>query len=633
MKIALAQLNSTPGRFDATVAHMLDAARQAEEAGADLVVFPTTLLNGVYPLGISTSRAYELDMLDALERYAAATTVRSAIPAYVNDGQSAYTEIFMCEEGACGPLRLREVGDDGPAPETICPTVTIAGVSVRFVVGDTAAYGQDLDTDLTCIFSSMPFCDQDSSTLLAPGLADGALRGLVQECPGWACVLGGVGAYDDAVLAGGSFAVSPDGEVVATCPSFDEGVSTFDVPAHPSSDDLDEEFVAAFSPEPAPTPTAPTASGTPLEDVPALTDAQRTGFLWDALSLCVRDYVRKSGFSDVIVGLSGGIDSSVVAALAVDALGAEHVLGVLMPGPYSSESSVTDAAELARAFGIETRTVPIAPMYEAACGLYSQALGGEFAGVARENLQARLRGTTLMSLANARGALVLNTGNKSEAGMGYSTLYGDTVGALAPLADIYKGRVYDLARWCNGRHGRAHIPENVLVKAPSAELSEGQTDEGSFGVSYPEIDRILSMHVERSASADEIVATGVPREHVERVLSACRMAEFKRRQEPMGPIVSLTAFIDRGWPVVFGWRDTSAACPAPRPAAEPADEDSSDADADVSPVADRLDQMLLRFSHQDRLVGMVGDVAFGASLSGRGPDMDDVMGFPLFSKN
>lgn len=624
MRIALAQLNSTPGRFDATVAHMLDAAQEAASEGADLVIFPTTLLNGVYPLGISAQRAYELDLLDALEDFASRTPVRSVIAAYVNDGTSAYTEVFMCEEGACGPLRLRESGDDGPAPETICPTVSVRGVSVRIVVGDTAAYGQDLDVDVTCILSSMPFCDQDTSTLLAPGLADGALRGLVQECPGWVCVMGGVGAYDDAVLAGGSFAVSPDGDVVATCPSFEEGVATFDVPPRPAADDLDEEYVAAFAPAPA-----TRASGTPLADVPALTDEQRTGFLWDALVLSVRDYVRKSGFSDVIVGLSGGIDSSVVAALAADALGASHVLGVLMPGPYSSASSVTDAADLAQAFGLDTRTVAIGPMYEAACGLYAQALGEPFAGVARENLQARLRGTTLMSLANARGALVLNTGNKSEAGMGYSTLYGDTVGAFAPLSDVYKGRVYDLARWCNGRPGRPHIPHDVLVKAPSAELSEGQTDEGSFGVSYADIDRILSMHVERAASADEIAATGIPRESVERVLAACRTAEFKRRQEPMGPIVSLTAFIDRGWPVVFGWRDTSAA----RPVAPSAQPEGEDADQDASPVADRLDQMLARFSRQDRLIGMVGDVAFGTSISGRGPDMDDVMGFPLFSKN
>lgn len=632
MRIALAQLNSTPGSFDATVAHMLEAADRAHAEGADLVVFPTTLLGGAYATGLSESRAFELDMLDAVEAFAARTSVRAVVPAYVYDGQTGYTEVFLCEEGLAAPLCLRDAqrpGQDAPAPETVAPVVTVGGVSVRFVPGDSAAYGQDLDSDVTCVLSALPFCDQDSSTLLAPGLADGALRGLVEECPGWLVVLQGVGGYDDVVLAGGSFAANPDGEVVATCPSFAEGLATFDVTPRPDPDDYDAEFEQTFSQD----GEAEAVHGTPVGELPVLTAGQRTGFLWDALTLATRDYVRKSGFTDVIVGLSGGIDSSVVAALAVDALGAGHVLGVLMPGPFSSDSSVSDASALARSLGIVTTMVPIAPMYEAACGLFSQALGTTFGGVARENLQARLRGTTLMSLANARGALVLNTGNKSEAGMGYSTLYGDTVGAFAPLSDVYKGRVYDLARWRNDRGDVAVIPHNVLVKPPSAELSEGQTDEGTFGVTYPEVDRILTMHVERGMSAGEIVAAGVPEASVSRVLRACRQAEFKRRQEPMGPVVSPLSFADRGWPVVLGWRDDPS---RHAPVDEPAEGDANpgdDADDDVSPVADRLDQMLMRLAQSDCALGMVGDVAFGAHLSGKGPDMDDVMGVPVFSKN
>lgn len=626
MRIALAQLNSTPGSFDATVARMLGAADEAAACGADLVIFPATVLAGAYPTYLSASRAFMLDVLDALEGFAARTPVRAVVPAYVFDGQTGYTEFFLCEDGMAGPLRMRDAQSsaaEAPSLELVSPTVQVGGVSVRLVSGDTATYGADADVDVTCILPTfLAFCEQDSSSLLAPGLADSALRGLVEESPGWLAVLQGVGGYDDVVLAGGSFAASPEGELAAVCPSFSEGLATFDVDPRPDPDDVDAQFAAAF---PLVAPERPARLGPLVSETPVLTADQRTGFLWEALVLALRDYVRKCGFSQVIVGLSGGIDSSVVAALAADALGAERVLGVLMPGPFSSASSVTDAEALADALGIPTRTVPIGALYEAACPLYADALGGPFEGLARENLQARLRGMTLMSLANACGALVLNTGNKSEAGMGYSTLYGDTVGAFAPLTDVYKGRVYDLARWRNARESRPPIPESVLTKAPSAELSENQTDEASFGACYDEIDRVLEMHLERGMSAGQIVAaSGIEAEVVERVLRACQLAEFKRRQEPMGPLVSSAPFVDRGWPVVLGWRDRSARDPE-MPARDPEGEESV--------VTERLERMLVRMAQPDRAIGMLGDVAFATQLSGRGPEMDDVMGMPVFSKN
>jgi NAD+ synthase (glutamine-hydrolysing) len=351
----------------------------------------------------------------------------------------------------------------------------------------------------------------------------------------------------------------------------------------------------------------------------------------------VRDYVRKSGFKDVVVGLSGGIDSSVVAALAADALGPEHVLGLLMPGPYSSEGSVADALELAARLGIRTRTAPITGLFDAACPLLADVLGAPFEGLARENLQARLRGTLLMSVANACGSLVLNTGNKSESGMGYSTLYGDTVGAYAPLADVYKGRVYDLARWRNARGPHAPIPDAVLAKAPSAELSEGQTDEGSFGVPYEVVDQVLNLHVERGLAAQDIVAAGFDPSQVNKVLSSCAAMEFKRRQEPMGPVVSLKPFVDRGWPVVLGWRDLARAdAPAGRAAqglSEAAANAAEASSGELPGVDEALDAMLLESGSPAFAVTTAGDLAFGAFVSGRGPDMDSCLGLPVFSKN
>ncbi len=692
MRIALAQLNSIPGDFSGTVRHMLSYAERAARLGADVVIFPTTILSGTYPVGISESTSFELDMLDALEDFAARTPISAVVPAYVFDGDAGYTEVFLCADGTAGPLRLREMGrsgEDARIDETVAQA-HIAGASMQFVVGDTGLSARDAAVDVIVVLSALPFCDEDSSTLLAPGLGDSSLQGLVAECPCAIAMLQGVGGYDDTVLAGGSFAASAEGSILAACPSFEEALVTFDIEPTLSDDAagdsafaplatketlsntrLTTEPVLVGGPEGARSAAFPTLTvvpreearpsgdsgvamlvGVPVEEVPALSEPARTGLLWKALTLSVRDYVRKCGFSDVIVGLSGGIDSSVVAALAVDALGPEHVLGILMPGPYSSDSSVADATALAENLGIATRTVSIAGLYDKAAALFSEALGAPFEGVAAENLQARLRGTTLMSLANARGALVLNTGNKSESGMGYSTLYGDTVGAFAPLADVYKGRVYDLARWRNAGSIGPAIPENVLVKAPSAELSAGQTDEGSFGVSYPDIDQILTMHVERGMSAADIVGTGIDAASVQRVLDACRVAEFKRRQEPMGPVVSLKPFVDRAWPVVLGWRDRAV-----RPAEGEAPGQEEDAalfselmsapegqDIDVgkvllalareaNPVPDRLDAMLGRLVHRDQVVGMLGDVAYGASISGQGPDMDSALGLPLFSKN
>ena len=524
MRVALAQMGSLPGDFSTIVRRMLETAERASRLGADLIVFPTTLLGGVYPIGIGESCAFQMATLDAIEDYAAHAPLCSVVPAYVSDGEMGYAELFLCQDGDAGPLRLREARqlmDGGRLPEAELATIRVAGAVVQLVVGDSGISSHDADADVVIVFSALPFCDQDSSTLLAAGLGDGALQGLVAECPCTIAMLQGVGGYDDVVLAGGSFAASGEGVVLAACPSFEEGLVTFDVDVAISEADpraypaREMPFVSATgNARPADVPCVTgdaTLVGMPVAAAPSLEPDARTSLLWRALVVSVRDYVRKSGFSDVIVGLSGGLDSSVVAAIACDALGPEHVLGVLMPGPYSSESSITDATELAGMLGMQTRTVPITSLFEAASQLYAQALGGEFAGVASENLQARLRGTTLMSLANATGALVLNTSNKSEAGMGYSTLYGDTVGAFAPLSDVYKSRVYELARWRNSWLGHPVIPQHVLDKPPSAELSPEQTDEASLGMSYDEIDRILTMHVERGMDAGEIaVCGGVP---------------------------------------------------------------------------------------------------------------------------
>lgn len=253
----------------------------------------------------------------------------------------------------------------------------------------------------------------------------------------------------------------------------------------------------------------------------------------------LRAFVEEAGFSDVVIGLSGGMDSSIVAVMAVDALGNDRVHGVLLPGPYSSDHSVEDAHDLAIRLGIEAQTVSICEPYRAFEKVLAHACGGALTGLAAQNTQARCRMVCLMALSNAYGWMVVNTGNKSEAMMGYSTLYGDTAGAFAPLGGLYKTDVYAVARWRNdqaeARGATPPIPEHVFAKPPSAELAPDQDDERSLGIDYPTLDALLVAHVERGLDTAELIAAGFSASTIGRVLGAIRATAFKRALEPPYP--------------------------------------------------------------------------------------------------
>jgi NAD+ synthase (glutamine-hydrolysing) len=281
--------------------------------------------------------------------------------------------------------------------------------------------------------------------------------------------------------------------------------------------------------------------------------------LYAALVLGLRDYVHKNGFSSVLLGLSGGIDSALVAAIACDAIGPENVHAVSMPSAYSSEHSRGDAEEMARRTGLALRTVPIATMVDA----YLAELS--LTGLAEENLQARVRGTTLMGISNQEGHLVLATGNKSELAVGYSTIYGDAVGGFAPIKDVPKTWVWTLARWRNdiaaARGEVPPIPENSITKPPSAELRPGQLDTDSLP-DYEVLDRIIDGYVHGDLGATDLVAQGLDRDLVERILRLIDGAEYKRRQYPPGTKVSLRAFgRDRRLPVTNRWRESTTDAP------------------------------------------------------------------------
>jgi NAD+ synthase (glutamine-hydrolysing) len=363
-----------------------------------------------------------------------------------------------------------------------------------------------------------------------------------------------VGGQDELVFDGDSMVVGADGELLARAPQFVEHLLTVDLSFAPPADAerrdgrigpmtvtrqvLSEEPVPAFA-------VRPGTVADPLSDCEEV---------WRALVLGLKDFIDKNGLPSVILGLSGGIDSALVAALAVDALGPDRVHGVGLPSKYSSEHSLADAEDLAKRLGLHYSVVPIAPMVDAFHGSV------ELTGVAAENLQARVRGTLLMGLSNQHGHLLLTTGNKSEIAVGYSTLYGDSAGGFGPIKDVPKTLVWELARWRNeyaSRQGETEpIPQNSIDKPPSAELAPGQKDTDSLP-SYDELDAVVADYVDRDLGMAQLLERGHDPEVVARVLRLVDAAEFKRRQSAPGTKISLKAFgRDRRLPITNRWRET-----------------------------------------------------------------------------
>jgi NAD+ synthase (glutamine-hydrolysing) len=351
------------------------------------------------------------------------------------------------------------------------------------------------------------------------------------------------GGQDELVFDGDSLVVDSAGELLARAPQFEQALLIVDLDLPEASTVSSQataiigEAIAAYEPQSA-------------EITARISDEAE---VWAALVTGLRDYVHKNGFRSVALGLSGGIDSAVVAALAVDALGADNVHGVSMPSDYSSQHSRDDAAEMSKRTGLHYRTVGIAPMVDA---FQSQL---HLSGLAEENLQARVRGTTLMAISNAEGHLILATGNKSELSVGYSTIYGDAVGGFAPIKDVPKVDVWNLARWRNEQASAAGdiapIPENSIEKEPSAELRPGQLDSDSLP-DYALLDDLLDDYVENDRGAAELVADGFDQALVERVLRMTDLAEYKRRQYPPGTKISSKGFgRDRRLPITNRWRE------------------------------------------------------------------------------
>lgn len=582
LRLALNQIDSCVGDIAGNAESIVHWTRHAAERGAHLVAFPEMVLTG-YPVeDLALRSSFVEASRSALAELAGRLAAEGfgelpVIVGYLDRSEKAqprYGQPAGAPRNAAavlhrGGIALRFAKHHLPnygvfdefryfVPGDTLPVIRVHGVDVALAICEdlwqdggrvpaTRAAGAGL---LLSVNASPYERDKDDTRLEL-------VRKRAQEAGCTLAYLAMTGGQDELVFDGDSIVVSAAGEVITRAPQFEEGCVLVDlelpaagaVPSGVLDDGLEIEHVT-LSTEPV-ARYEPEVAGGYAE---RLTDDEE---VYTALVTGLRAYVTKNGFRSVLIGLSGGIDSALVAAIACDAVGPANVYGVAMPSRYSSEHSIGDAEELARRTGLNLRTVPIAPMFDA----YMAALG--LTGLAEENLQSRLRGTTLMAISNQEGHIVLAPGNKSELAVGYSTLYGDSVGAYGPIKDVYKTTVFRLARWRNAsaaaKGGTPPIPENSISKPPSAELRPGQVDTDSLP-DYDVLDRVLELYVDRDQGRDAIIAAGFDPELVTRILKLTDTAEYKRRQYPPGTKISAKGFgKDRRLPITSRWRETGRA--------------------------------------------------------------------------
>jgi len=571
LRVGLAQLNTVVGDIDGNTARIIELMEQANSVGCDIVAFPELAITGYPPEDLLLRSGFVDDALVAIERVVAASRNCVSVLGFVERGLAPtrravdhgevtslpedagrpvlFNAAVVCANGSrLGVYRKRElpnysvfdedryfVPGDGPLP-TFDLKGHRFGVSICEDAwtenGPIANLGEQ-GVEFVLNINASPF-NVGKAQDRAEVIAERAV-----EANATIVYVNQVGGQDELVFDGDSMVVNATGTLVARVPRFVEGLFIVDL-------DLAHQSAATFAVQPLnPTNLTPRGNAETLS-----VEAE----VWEALVLATRDFVGKNGFSDVVVGLSGGVDSALVAAIAVDAVGAARVHGVLMPSRYSSEHSISDAIALAENLGIEHRTIPIEPGHAAVMEMLSASYDGKSIGLAEENLQSRLRAVTLMGLSNAFGWLLLNTGNKSESSVGYSTLYGDSAGGFAVIKDVSKLLVYRLCRYRNELAGSDLIPENVLTKPPSAELRPDQRDDQSLPP-YEELDPILAMYVEGDHSIEEIIDAGHDPAIVHRIVGLVDLAEYKRRQSPPGPRVTSKAFgKDRRLPIVNRYR-------------------------------------------------------------------------------
>jgi NAD+ synthase (glutamine-hydrolysing) len=552
IRVALAQVNPTIGDLAGNAELVRRTAAAAVADRADLAVFPEMVLTG-YPVedlalrpsfqdasrtalhdlarqleddglgGLACLVGY-LDVLDEVDAVTTGRPRRAPVnaAALLLHGQvvARYVKHHLPNYGVFDEARYFVAGQEPLAFDVAGVRVGVAICEDLWQEGGPVAWAREQGCSVLAVLNASPYEREKDDARLT------LCRTRAAEAGATLVYVNLVGGQDELVFDGDSLVVAPDGTLLARAPQFEPALICVDI-----------------DPDAAPAGGEPTAR---LDD---------HAEVYQALVLGLRDYVEKNGFDSVLLGLSGGIDSALVAAIACDAFGPERVFGTAMPSAYSSAHSVDDAYDLAARTGLSIRTVPIAPMVDS----YQSMLA--LSGLAEENLQARVRGTTLMAISNSEGHLVLATGNKSELSVGYSTIYGDAVGGFAPIKDVPKTLVWALSRWRNSlaesRGQVPPIPPNSIEKPPSAELRPDQMDTDSLP-EYDLLDQLLEAYVAGDRSASELVADGFDIDLVERILRLTDLAEYKRRQYPPGTKISLRAFgRDRRLPITSRWRESA----------------------------------------------------------------------------
>lgn len=557
LRIALCQVDAVVGDLDGNAQRVLAALDVASSEQADIAAFPELVLSGYPPEDLLLKPSFIAANRRALQYVAAATASCVAVVGFIDAvGDDLYNAAAVCADGAIqGVWRKELLPNYGVFDEQRwftpgtgdTPLFLVAGVKVGVTVCEDAwsfdgpvarlvAGGAEVVVSL----NASPY----RSDVLE--LRRSVLRDRVVECGRPIAYVNLVGGQDELVFDGGSMLVGSDGSVLSSAPQFEEATLVVDLEIPErligSSDALPVKLISGF-----PVAKARRAAGVVA---PALSRVQE---VYKALVLATRDYVDKNGFSDVVVSLSGGIDSALVAMVAVDAIGPERVHTVALPSRFSSQGSLDDAAALVSNLKIDHRVIPIESVHEGFLELLAPSFLGRAPDLAEENLQARIRGTVLMGLSNKFGWLVLTTGNKSEMAVGYATLYGDMAGGFAVIKDVPKTLVYELCELRNREAGYDVIPRAIIDKPPSAELRPDQVDEDSLPP-YSILDPILEGYVEQDLSLADLVDAGFEEATVRRVIGLVDRAEYKRRQSPPGVKVTMRAFgKDRRMPITNGF--------------------------------------------------------------------------------
>ncbi|MEA2435333.1 MAG: hypothetical protein QOG54_2790 [Actinomycetota bacterium] len=554
LRVALAQMNLPVGDIDGNAARISDTIERAESEGAQILALPELAITGYPPEDLLLKRSFVAANVEALHAVAAKTRDALTVIGFVDPGKgSLYNAAAICQHGEVlsvyrkhllpnyGVFDEQRYFDAGRGHTLVDTPNGVIGVCVCEDAwserGPVVSQG-DAGAQVVININASPFHKGKRGERIEM-LCDRARRAKSSIV-----YVNMIGGQDELVFDGGSLVIDAAGKVIASFPQFTEYFGMVDVPLgqagqthHPSVRRVAAELPKTRGPVQAVTTE-------PLDD---------TAEVYEALTLALKDYATKTGFRKVALGLSGGIDSSLTAAIAADALGADNVLGIAMPSEFSSLHSVEDAKQLAANLGIDMLEIPITQTFHGYLETLKGAFGEVEVGLAEENLQARIRGNILMATSNRYGHLVIATGNKSEMACGYATLYGDMAGGFALLKDVFKTEVYELCAYRNS--SSPAIPDNVMTKPPSAELRHDQKDSDSLPP-YETLDPILELYIEEDAGISDIIEKGFDAKTVERVVALVDRAEFKRRQAPPGPKVTTKAFgRDRRLPISNRWRE------------------------------------------------------------------------------